>query len=383
MPESSPRLGLPFLQPSQAQKHVTHNEALERLDVAVQLVLVAIEANLPPTDPTIGDTYGLGDAPAGDWAGHGGEIALWDEAGWSFMPAQPGWIAWLSEDDSLIVRTQSGWLPVIPDPTRVDRLGVGGASADAANTVSVAGDASLFSHSGAGHRLTVNKAAESETASLLFQSAWTGHAEMGLAGDTVFAVKVSPNGEDWTEVLRCDPDAQSIDWAPAGTRRMQLRDQSLQIDVPVTGLSVQQDAGDMTPGRLMLAEHGYSPANIVGPVAQTGGAPSGAVIERGVNANGEYVRYADGTQICWQPDGAALSTEAPSGAVYRSSPHATWVFPASFVNMAIFASATVDGDARWAVARVVSNTSLNFRQYQGASSTTALTTRLFAIGRWY
>ena len=39
--------------------------------------------------------------------------------------------------------------------------------------------------------------------------------------------------------------------------------------------------------------------NLVGTVSQSGGVPTGAVVERGSNANGEYVRFADGTQICW------------------------------------------------------------------------------------
>lgn len=42
----------------------------------------------------------------------------------------------------------------------------------------------------------------------------------------------------------------------------------------------------------------YSPGNIVGSVSQSGGVPTGAIIQRGSNANGEFVRFADGTQIC-------------------------------------------------------------------------------------
>lgn len=37
---------------------------------------------------------------------------------------------------------------------------------------------------------------------------------------------------------------------------------------------------------------------LVGTVSQSGGIPTGAVVERGSNANGDYVRFADGTQIC-------------------------------------------------------------------------------------
>lgn|GEM_PF-1262624 len=43
----------------------------------------------------------------------------------------------------------------------------------------------------------------------------------------------------------------------------------------------------------------FHTGNILGTVSQSGGVPTGAIIERGSNANGEYVRYADGTQICW------------------------------------------------------------------------------------
>lgn len=71
---------------------------------------------------------------------------------------------------------------------------------------------------------------------------------------------------------------------------------------------------DLTPAaRTILALAGSSGAkipvvtaadaatlrDIVGTVAQSGGVPTGAIIERGSNANGAYVRLADGTQICW------------------------------------------------------------------------------------
>ncbi|HHL2325285.1 TPA: hypothetical protein ACQ3Y4_005788 [Pseudomonas aeruginosa] len=42
----------------------------------------------------------------------------------------------------------------------------------------------------------------------------------------------------------------------------------------------------------------YSRDSILGAVSQSSGVPTGAVIQRGSNANGEFVRFADGTQIC-------------------------------------------------------------------------------------
>ena len=44
----------------------------------------------------------------------------------------------------------------------------------------------------------------------------------------------------------------------------------------------------------------YAKENILGTVSESGGVPTGAIIERGSNANGEFVKYADGTMICFR-----------------------------------------------------------------------------------
>ncbi|OPE26181.1 phage tail protein, partial [Pseudomonas aeruginosa] len=66
----------------------------------------------------------------------------------------------------------------------------------------------------------------------------------------------------------------------------------------------------------------YSRDSILGAVSQASGIPSGAIIERGSNANGEYVRFADGTQICW--------TNTLTFTAGVSSVGANWSYPASF-----------------------------------------------------
>lgn len=42
----------------------------------------------------------------------------------------------------------------------------------------------------------------------------------------------------------------------------------------------------------------FGQGNIVGTVSQSGGVPTGRVIETGSNANGTFVKFADGTMIC-------------------------------------------------------------------------------------
>jgi hypothetical protein len=70
----------------------------------------------------------------------------------------------------------------------------------------------------------------------------------------------------------------------------------------------------------------YSNLSILGTVSQSGGVPKGALIERGSNANGTYVRFADGTQMCWK-DNTALTT-APAvfvGTITKIDGNKLWI----------------------------------------------------------
>src|SRR5690606_27161488 len=59
----------------------------------------------------------------------------------------------------------------------------------------------LFNHDGGSHRLTINRNQSADTASVLFQTDFSGRAEFGLAGDDAWRVKLSADGNDWTVVL--------------------------------------------------------------------------------------------------------------------------------------------------------------------------------------
>ena len=85
------------------------------------------------------------------------------------------------------------------------------ATADATNRLAVKSAATLFDNAGAGHQHKINKAAAGDTASLLFQAGSSGRAEMGLAGDDNFHVKVSADGmpgrRRWSSTARREPCA--------------------------------------------------------------------------------------------------------------------------------------------------------------------------------
>ena len=370
MSEVSARLDLPLIQPSQAQKHVTHNEALQVLDGLVQAVLEETGANTPPFEPVTGQLFALGANPGDDWAGQAGRLALRIADAWLFIAPQDGWRAWDKASAQYKVWQGGSWAEIVPDLANLAGVGVG-TGWDATNRLAVAAEASLFTHAGAGHQMKVNKGAAGDTASVLFQSNWTGHAEMGLAGDTVFSIKVSADGSAWHEALRADAAAQS-----------------LTIPFQVDGAAVQQGPGDTTPGRLMRADYGYGPGNLLGTVGQSGGVPTGAVIERGTGVNGDYVRFADGTQICTHVLDIP-ATDTAQGAMFVSATDAVWTFPAAFAAAPCVSGAPAGAMATAAFLTAPATapgdpaTGYRCRACATASDTTARSYALLAVGRWF
>lgn len=202
MTETTPLLDLPYIMPSQAQKHVTHNESLRMLDALVHLRVGAREVDTPPADPAEGDRLVVGAAPSEAFAGQAGNIAAFQDGAWAFYAPRAGWVIWDAAESALLVFDGAAWTPAF-DPQNLPLIGVN-TQADETNRLAVRGDATLLSHDGAGHQLKLNKAATGDTGSLLFQTGWSGHAEMGLAGDDNFSIKVSPDGVAWHGALTTD-----------------------------------------------------------------------------------------------------------------------------------------------------------------------------------
>jgi len=370
--EITPHLDLPLMQPSQAQKHITHNEAISRLDAAVQLAVEDRTRNAPPALPTEGVRHIVAAAATGDWSGQEAAVALYQNGGWVFLIPAQGWRAYVRAETAEMVFEGGDWQVLQPDMNNLDGVGVGTAW-DSTNRLAISSDASLLSHAGSGHQLKVNKSATADTASLLFQTGWSGRAEMGLAGNDGFAIKVSADGNSWTEALAFDP-ATGV----------------------ASGAAVQQSATDTTAGRLMRADWGYAPGTVLGAVSETAGIPTGAVIERGSTADGEYVRFADGTQICTFIPFLGAVTAAGAGTwddPYRTSPSYTWTFPAGFAFPPSVVGAGVPPSGVTAQRRrsfVSMGPSNNSSTYQisvcrvGSDATVdEFDVSLTAIGRWF
>lgn len=225
----TPRLGLPLLAAGQAQKHVTHNDALMRLDALVHLVVASRTQTVPPASPAETAAYIVPAGGSGVFAGRQDHLAIFEDGGWSFLAPRAGWQAWVSDEAEHHVWTGTQWRRSQPESSLGAALWGVNATADATSRLAVSADASLFNHAGTDHRLKLNKASAARTASLLFQDDWSGRAEIGLAGDDQFRIKVSPDGASWTEALVIDRTSGLVT-LPASTWAREVPRQNLLIN---------------------------------------------------------------------------------------------------------------------------------------------------------
>ncbi|SDR39816.1 DUF2793 domain-containing protein [Pseudovibrio sp. Tun.PSC04-5.I4] len=109
MSETTSRLALPFIMTAQAQKHITHNEALRLLDGLVQMRIINATSTTPPSAPDEGDAYIIA-APATDvWTDWEKDVAFYTDGSWFRFPAIDGMRAWDAEASTLLVYTVGSW----------------------------------------------------------------------------------------------------------------------------------------------------------------------------------------------------------------------------------------------------------------------------------
>jgi hypothetical protein len=426
------------LSPSQAQKHITHNEALQILDAVVRLAVLASDLGTPPAAVNTGARYIVGASATGAWTTQEGQVALWTGGGWIFLKPHQGWRAWVNDTNTELVwrdglwQQMSGW-------SGVALLGVNG-TADMANRLAVSSPATLLNHEGSGHQLKLNKAAVSDTARLMFQNGFSGRAEMGLAGSDDWSIKVSADGATWTEALVLDPatglargsavqsdhkdtttrrlmTVGAFGWGgaavrvPAGDTNAILENGNYYADrlninkptpnVLLTSLMRTNNIGAQlafardtaNSGRLFnrAKDSGiwsdwyeiYTQNSILGDVSQTEGTPTGAVIERGKNNNGCYVRFADGTQIC-STEITDVDTSVAAGGLFRSGAQA-WTFPAAFADDSWTGGGRFKDSAAGLTVHLGSSglkSSSSVIAYS-SSSLIGCTLSIFVVGRWF
>jgi Protein of unknown function (DUF2793) len=214
----SVNLALPYLAAAQAQKHVTVNDALSRLDALVQLAVTSRVLATPPATPLDGDRYLLPASPTGVWAGQAGKIAIRLEGAWVYQSPREGFRLWVNDEDVLLSFNGTTWNAAGVPSTLQNMQMVGiNATADATNKLTVSAAATLFNHVGNGHQIKLNKATAADAASLLWQTNFSGRAEIGTIGSDALVFKVSSNGSSFQTMLIADAATGRLDLPQGAT----------------------------------------------------------------------------------------------------------------------------------------------------------------------
>jgi hypothetical protein len=108
-------LVLPYLAAGQAQKHVTLNESLRRLDAIIQLSAVSATTTAEPASPADGAVYIV---PPGKTGAHWpvfatGSLAHYRDGAWAEIAPRPGWLAFVRDTVRLLVFTGSARSPFV------------------------------------------------------------------------------------------------------------------------------------------------------------------------------------------------------------------------------------------------------------------------------
>ena len=101
--EHSPCLTLPYIQPAQAQKHVTHNQAIRQIDGLIHMSVVSDALSTPPTEQKEGTCYLVPPNAQDGWQGWAHHVAIWQDAAWMFLTPKTGWRLFVSDQKKLMV----------------------------------------------------------------------------------------------------------------------------------------------------------------------------------------------------------------------------------------------------------------------------------------
>lgn len=227
---STTHLSLPLIEPAQAQKHVTHNEALFLLDAMTHLAVSSRNATSPPATPTEGARLLIGDAPTGVFTGAAGKIATFLAGEWTFLAPKAGWRVYVESDAALLLYDGANWRPLdslIRNLSQLTTLGVG-TTADAATPLAARLNQTLITakniaDGGSGDvRVYLNKENGARTASHIYETNYSARVEAGIIGDDHYRVKVSADGGTWRDGIIVDAATGGVSFPGGGPAKIRI-----------------------------------------------------------------------------------------------------------------------------------------------------------------
>lgn len=101
-------LNITYIEPSQAQKEVTANEAFARIDAVLNTAVKDKDLATPPGSPAEGDVYIVASSPTGDWSGKAGQLAYFDQI-WRFIVPKQGACFYVADEAVHYLYNGTAW----------------------------------------------------------------------------------------------------------------------------------------------------------------------------------------------------------------------------------------------------------------------------------
>lgn len=112
--DSTLNFGVTLLDPNQAQKDVTVNEAFTVFDNFIQPSVISAAITTPPSSPSDQDKYVVPAGATGAWFGHVNAIAVYQTNGstWTFYTPKNGWFVFNQATGVLWAWLNSAWMEI-------------------------------------------------------------------------------------------------------------------------------------------------------------------------------------------------------------------------------------------------------------------------------
>ncbi len=305
MSDTSANLQMPFLAPAQAQKHVTVNESLLRLDAIVQLSVVSAATTAQPASPSDGSVYIL---PAGKTGAAWGSmadqaLAYWRDGAWEQLTPQAGWRAFVQDDESLLVFSGGQWLKTWASDERRMAFTPGGdgeVSAYLVTALRAQNPRTAVIGAIVGDVITLTTA----DSSLFFTGLMAGCAWV-----RVWNVSVTPAQQAW---VKAAPSANQLQVINAAAIAGWTSGATLQIGDPTDVTPVRSIALDISP--LMQARIGrvVRQAGVTVRLLAIGSGAPAAVAASGAGVSGSFIALWSNSDGAARTAVSILACDKPS-----------------------------------------------------------------------
>ncbi len=360
---TTPILGMGEIAESQANKYITHNEALRRME-ALSFRALSRTTTAQPSAPAAGDVYIIpANATGADWSGQDGNVGYYDGSVWHFVAPFGGITFWVVDDGELITYDGTGWIAT--------------------------GDAAIAAHE------TETETHGAPTGERLVHTGDMQNSDTDTTSGALLRVGAFGLGETYSQLTITDYDDTSLPAGfyqgeganavnpPPGSTAYGACIVTIRNGNPHQLAYFEDEAYlrryDGTAWRSWVALATEARTNDFTTMPQVGGAP---IVESGSNSDGEWVRYADGTQLCYKNIEHDMTTKALNTypyPIYFSGPLPAGSYCSGSQSYAAGSSYTEAGGM---VLRIDSFSNWSFGNPTGNSTDTSHNFRLSAIGRW-